>query len=180
VFWFIGLGFFFFALGINGIMAHFVPLLTDRGFEPVVAALMASTLGLMMIAGRIVIGLCLDYQEASVVASICFLASATGMGLVAGSAHGGLTLLAAILLGVGIGAQSNILSFMVSRHFGLRSYGVIYGFMYNGFTLGGAFSPLILGLGFELLGNYESLLWVHAGIIVIAALLISRAPCRSA
>ena len=55
-------------------------------------------------------------------------------------------ILAATALGFGLGAEVDVIGFMVSRYFGLRSFGEIYGCMFAIFTvlfLRGAWTKLL-------------------------------------
>ena len=112
---------------INGIVGHLVPLLTDRGFALGQATATLSAVGLSTIAGRLVSGYLLDRFFAPYVAAALFLLPLAGVGILAAGPGGPALILAAIALGFGLGAEVDVIGFMVSRYFGLRSYGEIYG-----------------------------------------------------
>ena len=45
--------------------------------------------------------------------------------------------IAAFLVGLGMGAEGDIIAYLISRYFGLRAFGEIYGYAFSAFTLGG-------------------------------------------
>jgi MFS family permease len=170
----IGLSFFLYSFGLNGIIAHLIPLMTDRQFDVTLAALAASIMGTLIMFSRAGVGLLLDYFFAPYVAIIFFLLGASGLLILALGGSSPLVFLGAVLVGSGIGAQTNIMSFLIGRHFGLVAYGTIYGYMYSAFIIGASVSPLALGLMFEVRGSYNAMLYISAGIIAVAAAVISR------
>jgi MFS family permease len=74
-YWAMALTFFFAATTINGSLIHVVPLLTDRGIAPGVAAAALSAAGLALIGGRIVAGYLLDKIFAPYIAVFFLLTS---------------------------------------------------------------------------------------------------------
>jgi hypothetical protein len=57
---------------------------------------------------------------------------------------------------VGLGAELDIIAYLVSRYFGLRSFGEIYGSTIRAFLLAGALGPLVMGAGFDWTGSYHA------------------------
>ena len=87
------------------------------------------------------------------------------------------TLLAAFLVGLGMGAEADIIAYLTSRYFGLRSFGEIYGYLFATFTLAGALGPVLMGVGFDHLGSYRApLLFFLAATLVATALLTRLGP----
>ncbi len=173
-FWMIGISFLLYSFGLNGIIAHLIPLMTDRQFDVTSAALAASIMGTLIMFSRAGVGLLLDYFFAPHVAMIFFLLGASGLLFLALGESSILVFLGAVLVGSGIGAQTNIMSFLIGRHFGLVAYGTIYGYMYSAFIIGASVSPLALGLMFEMRGSYNAMLYINVGVIAFAAAVILR------
>ena len=69
-FWLILVSFMLVGIGITSVIAHLVPLLTDRGVAPADAALYMSSLALGLIAGRLLAGFLMDYFFAPYVAAL--------------------------------------------------------------------------------------------------------------
>ncbi|HWE73365.1 MAG TPA: MFS transporter [Stellaceae bacterium] len=171
-FYLLMLVFFFTAVAINGTITHIVAGMTDRGYSPTVATSVLSSAGAALIAGRLASGYCLDRFSGPVVATVFFLMAGCGIALLA-SGVGGLPMafVGTILCGLGLGADGDLLPYFVSRYFGLKSFGTIYGFMIGIFSLGNGVGPFLMGLSFDKTGSYvtaaigfEVLLLICCGI----------------
>jgi MFS family permease len=173
-FWLLAIPVFLVVTSINGIVAHLVPLLTDRGFAIGQATSTLSAVGLSTIAGRLVSGYLLDRFFAPHVAAGLFLLPLAGVGILAAGPGGTALLIAAIALGFGLGVEVDVIGFMVSRYFGLRSYGAIYGCMFAIFTVGTGLGPVLMGLSFDRTHSYRLALAVFGVALVCASGLVSR------
>ena len=65
-----------------------------------------------------------------------------------------LAFVGAFLVGLGIGAEADIIAYFTSRYFGLRSFGEIYGYAFAVFVISGALGTLVMGVGFDRTGSY--------------------------
>jgi predicted MFS family arabinose efflux permease len=166
--------FFFSAIAINGTITHIVATMTDRGYTPAVATSVLSTAGAALIVGRLISGYCLDRFHGPYVATVFYLMAGSGIALIASGA-GGLPMAFAgtVLCGMGLGAEGDLLGYFVSRYFGLKSFGTIYGFMIGIFSLGNGVGPFLMGLSYDKLGSYltaalgfEVLLLVCCGLVL--------------
>lgn len=153
-----------------GTMAHFVPMMTDRGIDRGTAAAMAGLIGLATIVFRVLCGWLVDHVHARfVLAGIALTATAGllllsfGNGLEAGAA-------AAILLGAVFGAEADLLAYQISRYFGRAAFGRLYGIAFGAFVVGVGTGPLLLGASFDHLGGYRpgTLMFAACGIVVAA------------
>lgn len=173
-FWLLAIPVFLVVTTINGIVGHLVPLLTDRGFEIRQATATLSAVGLSTIAGRLVSGYLLDKFFAPVVTAVLFLLPLGGVTILALGTGGSAPLLAAITLGFGLGAEVDVIGFMVSRYFGLRAYGEIYGCLFAIFTVGTGLGPVLMGLSFDATGSYAVTLTLFGVALVCASALVAR------
>ena len=96
------------------------------------------------------------------------------MGILAAGPGGPAPVLAAIALGFGLGAEVDVIGFMVSRYFGLRAYGEVYGCMFAIFTVGTGLGPVLMGLSFDATQSYNVALTVFGVGLVCASILVSR------
>lgn len=173
-FWLMFTAFFLVGISIVGILIHLVPLLTDRGVPAHSAALATSVLGAAVIMGRVISGYLLDRTSASLVAFL-FLSGATLGVLLLWSGLKGVAIYAAtFLIGIGMGAENDVIAYLVSRYFGLRSYGEVYGYALMSFALGGVVGPLLMGIGFDRTGSYQLVLGLFFFILMAGALLMTR------
>lgn len=171
-FWLIGIAFFLAALAINGCSVHFVPLLTDRGVPAAEAAGIASIIGIALIFGRVGAGYLLDYLFAPFVTVFFFIGPVIGILLLYSGATGTTAMFCAALIGLGVGAEVDLIAYLIARYFGLRAFGEIYGYLFCLFCLGTAFGPLMMGVGQTLQGSYDSVLLLFAGCMAVACVLM--------
>jgi MFS family permease len=179
-FWLMCAAFFLVSASINGCLIHLVPMLTDRNVSPGTAALAASLLGGATLIGRAGTGYLLDRFFASYIAVWFFLGAGVGILLLWGGAAGVFAVLAAVLLGLGNGAEADIMAYQMSRYFGLRAFAEIYSYILAAYTLGGVVGPLLMGISFDGTGSYQLILVVFMiAIVVSAGLLMRLGPYRS-
>ncbi len=179
-FWIMASAFFLLSASVHGCLIHLSPLLTDRGVSPQDAALATSLLGGALLLGRVGAGYLLDHFFATAVAVYFFCGATIGFFLLWSGASGTLAFVAAFLVGLGMGAEGDIIAYLVSRYFGLRAFGEIYGYTFGAFTLGGVVGPLLMGIGFDATGSYRTILGVFVFASLTAAALMTRlGPYRS-
>jgi len=172
VFWMMAGAFFLVALAVSGTIAHIVPLLVDRGVSPQTAAAAISTAGLSLLVGRIFAGWMLDRYPAPYVAILFFCLPLAGQALLLlnHGQHAGLV--AAVLVGLGLGAEIDLIAFMQSRYFGHKAFGEIYGYFFAIFMFASGFGPFLMGQTFHVVGSYEPFLLVSMIGIGVACLLM--------
>lgn len=173
-FWFMSTSFFLVSASLNGCLIHLVPLLTDRGVSAQQAALAISLLGGATLLGRVGTGFLLDRFRASYVAVGVFCGGALGILLLWAQVPLGLAFLAAFLVGVGIGAEGDLMAYLIGRYFGLRAFGEISGYMLTIYTLGAMLGPYVMGAGYDSLGSYGPVLSVFVVTVLLAAVLMIR------
>lgn len=173
-FWVMLGAFFLMSASVHGCLIHLVPLLTDRGISPQNAAFAASLLGGALLVGRVGAGYLLDHFFASAVALMFFCGAALGFVLLWSGAPGIFAFVGAFLVGLGMGAEGDIIAYLVSRYFGLLAFGEIYGYAFAAFTLGGVIGPLLMGIGFDSTGSYRFVLGIFVLASLSAAVLMTR------
>jgi MFS family permease len=161
------------AIGVLGTVVHFVPMLTDAGLPPTRAGAIAGAIGMAVIGGRVLAGLLLDRLPAYGVTAGLFAIPAVGMALLAA---GGATLAlpGALAIGLGVGAEIDLIAFLVARHFPRADYGAAYGGIYSLFLVGGAIGPALVGTLFDLTGGYAMPMLLSAVSLTAAAGLALR------
>jgi predicted MFS family arabinose efflux permease len=173
-FWLIAASVLLVVTTINGIVGHLVPMLTDRGLNVGQATATLSAVGISTIAGRLAAGYLLDRFFAPYVAAGLFLLPLVAISLLTTGVAGPGPVLAAMSLGFGLGAEVDVIGFLVSRYFGLRAYGEVYGYLFAIFTLGTGFGPVLMAICFDMTQSYDVALIGLAGALVGASILISR------
>jgi len=85
----------------------------------------------------------------------------------------------ALATGLAIGAEGDLIAFLVGRHFPRANYGQAYGGIYALFLLGGAVSPALSGYLFDLNSDYRLALMTASGLLAMAGvstILLSKLP----
>jgi MFS family permease len=156
----------------NGILSgHFVPMLMDRGYTPQQAVGMLGASGLAAMVARVIVGFCLDWVNGPVFSAVVMLLPVCGVGLLWSGAGGSAPFFAAVCIGLAIGAEVDMLGFFVSRYFGRRAFGTLYGLVFAAFTIGIGVGPAILGFGYDHFHSYEQVLLGYVVALIVASLL---------
>lgn len=139
-----------------GALMHMAAYVTDRGISPATAAQTAGLVGLGMGLARFGVGLLLDRIFAPLLAFLVFLLSAAGFYLLTAdiAQTAWMLPLAALLIGVSMGAEGDLIPFLAKRYFGTREFGTILGTLYGFIPIGGAIGQYLYGLVFDRLGSY--------------------------
>jgi MFS family permease len=161
-------------LGGTGVLIHLPAMMTDRGMTPAEAALTFSLFGATLIIGRVSCGWFVDRFFAPRVAIFYLSGPVIGIAILLITDDVTLMPLAAMFLGLGLGAEFDLLSYFISRYLGLRCYGKSYGLMYSAFSIGAGAGPLIMGLSYDRSGDYTLGLSACLATVCIAIFLISR------
>jgi MFS family permease len=178
-FWAMTLTFFFAAVTINGSLIHVVPLLTDRGIAPAAAAGALSAAGIALIGGRVVAGYLLDKIFAPYIAVFFLLGPLAGIAILGWGSSAPWPVIGTILLGLGIGGEVDLLSYIVSRYFGIRFFATLHGFMFALVLIGNAVGAAILGWFFQAMHSYTAGFAVFEILLVIACgLMLTLGPYR--
>ncbi len=167
----LGIAFFFASLAILGAIVHFYPLLTDLGFSVTRAGLITSLIGVSAIFGRLIIGFLVDRLAPLLVTTVIFLIAASGFFLIL---VGELTLAipAALITGFALGAETDLLAFLVGKYLPKKSYGQSYGALYGLVLIGGALGPVLYGLLFDFTGSYANSLMISTGLLLVSSFTI--------
>jgi predicted MFS family arabinose efflux permease len=168
VLWILGVCFFLVALASAGLIVHLVPLLTDRGASVADAAATAAMVGLCIIAARLITGVLIDRWFAPRVAAGLVTLGAIAF-LLFGFGGPAFAAVGAVGIGLSFGAEVDLIGYTVSRYFGFRAYGRLYGLLYAICMAGTATSPLVYGLVADRAGGYEPMLAAAVAMLLFAA-----------
>jgi MFS family permease len=168
-FWILICTIFFVSTVVNGSIVHVVSLLTDRGWSAEAAAAIMVWVGLASMVGRLVVGYLLDRMFAPYVAIGLFLAALGGLYLLASGKNAYLG-----VSGIGLtgGAEIDVIAYMVSRYFGLRRFGQIYGYQFGVFLVGAGLGPMLMGAAQTRLHSYDLPFQAFGVLLVLASLLM--------
>ena len=172
-FWVLSISLLLVAASISGIITNFVPLLTDKGLSFADAARYAGLIGVSVIGGRLVAGFLMDRLWAPMIAAIflCMPCLAAFI-LTTGNISPMLLGLSALIVGLAAGAELDLMAFLVSRYFGLKHYGALYGGIYIFFSIGAGLAPAMFGWTYDMFGHYQAVLYIAAISSMIGACLM--------
>jgi cyanate permease len=123
--------------------------------------------------GRVGSGYLQDRIFGPHVASAIFAIAAIGMLMLWTGRGAASALTAAFLVGLAMGAEIDIVAFLMSRYFGLRSLGTCVAVGFGGFILAGGIGVFLMGAGFDATGSYALPLAGFSIAMVVAALLMT-------
>ena len=164
------------SLGQNGAIIHLSALLTDRGMPASSAALVLSVMGGASLLGRFAAGYLLDRFFAPRVALWLLGAAALGVFVLAGAQSPASGVLAASLIGIGMGGEADVTPYLLSRYFGLGSFSTLYGFTWTAYAIAGGIGPVLMGRAFDFTGSYTVFLTGLSGLMLLAACLMLFLP----
>lgn len=172
-FWVLSISLLLVAASISGVITNFVPLLTDKGLSFADAARYAGLIGVSVIGGRLVAGFLMDRLWAPMIAAIflcmpCLAAFILTTGNISPMILG----LSALIVGLAAGAELDLMAFLVSRYFGLKHYGALYGGIYIFFSIGAGLAPAMFGWTYDMFGHYQAVLYIAAISSMIGACLM--------
>ena len=158
-------------MSATAVIIHLTPLLIESGISRERAAAIQALMGLSLIFGRVFAGFLMDRIFAPYVSIAFLLGPVVGLALLATGVSGTTATAAAVLVGLAIGAEFDVLSYFVSRYFGLLSFGLIFGLLFAAFELGAGLGPALLGWCFDRTGEYTLALWAMCFAAAMACVL---------
>ena len=179
-FWLLVAVLFLSSIAVNGAITHLSPLLTDRGISSEHAALAVSVLGAASLTGRLVTGHLLDRYFGPRVSFVLLVGVAAGILLLATASRGGAALLAAALIGFGLGGEADVTPYLLTRYFGLRMFSTLYGLTWTAYAIAGATGPVLMGKVFDVTESYGPLLTLLSVLTLAAAVLMLFFPAYPA
>lgn len=157
---------------LGGTVVQLPVILGQKGADPRTAAAMMSVVGTAMFLGRLALSVILDRWFAPRITIAITVISMLAFVLLLGSGSTQLLVLAAACLGFGIGSEYAIAAYLVSRAFGLRSYGAIYGLVSLATGVGLALGPALLGVLLVTGAGLGSICWGAIAILIASVALL--------
>jgi MFS family permease len=159
-FWLLCLSTLFVVTPMLGLQVHMIPIMVEDGLHASTAALVMLVVGLTSVTSRIATGYFLDRWHGALLGRIVYALPVVGVVLLMFSGGDLLVLIfAAAILGVALGAEVDIMSYLTARYFGTKNYGALYGIMVGLLVLGGGIGPQIASLIYDVWGSYQYYFW---------------------
>jgi cyanate permease len=164
------LGYFLMSMVVGGLIVSMPAILADRGVGLAQASTAFGLLGAAIIIGRLAVGVLVDRLAAHLVAAVFIALPSVACLLLARHRA---TVPAVVLAGISVGAEVDLLAFLVSRYFGLLHYAQIYGWALSAFSAGVGIGPPLAAWVRDTTGAYTVALDVFAAMAAAAAVLVA-------
>lgn len=172
-FWFLLVAMFAGNIPVGGILNQLQPLLTDKGFDPAVAAMIGSVFAASVAIGRIGGGILLDRFPPSLVVIVCLSAPVVGAALMLTPApHLWVAIVATVTFGMAQGTEADFLAFFIARYFGIRSYATIYGALMAVAAASLSVGVLLYAGAHDAFGGYGPALMLQMGLMAFTATML--------
>lgn len=176
-FWIIFIGFFLCMLQTPLHAAQMNIMLMDNGLTTQGAANIGAIYALGTIIGRITCGLALDRYSTPVVTWISLGLPAIGYCLLASSLDtAGIITFAMFLIGMSVGAESDLMPFLNARYFKLRIFNTSLGLFYVCSFAAAAIGAIAISTTLRLTDSFTPYLFLVSGSIAIGSLLFLTLP----
>jgi len=175
-FWMLNLGFFLLGITATSLVTQQVPLLLDAGWTVEETTRLQMTFGFGLLFARVAVGFIIDHVFAPRVMTAVAIGGAAACILYA--VNPDLGYVSAILVGLMLGAEFDVLAFLIKRYYGNAAYGRVYGVVFGVFYLGSAVGiwglPKLRELSADL--SYDNGLYAAAAILAASAVLMAFMP----
>jgi MFS family permease len=174
-FWILNISLTLVVSAIVGMVTNTIPMLRDIGLSATQASSVFGTFGIALIGGRLIAGWLIDRLWAPGVAAVALALPSIGCLMLWQAVPGtspALLAVAVALVGVGAGAEFDLSAYLISRYFGLKDYGRLFGIHLGLITAGSMIAPLMFAAMYKATGGYVPLLAYCAGSCIVGPLLL--------
>lgn len=177
VFWILIVGILLCNLPQSIMMSQLALILAENGASGKDASIMISALAGGTIIGRLVSGVALDRFPAPIVATVGLAMSGLGLIVIASGFDARPALFLSVLLfGMSIGAESDVIAYMVVRNFGVKIYSSVHSILATSTAVAAVLGSVLLSLSLRHYGQYWQFLGVTGVLAVMASLLFLLIP----
>jgi MFS family permease len=158
------------------LLVNFMPILRDEGVPLSIAAWLVSMFGIAFAVTRVIAGWLLDRFCPRLVALAITCCPAFGVLLLFAGDGFALSIVAMLLLAIGMGGEFDVMSFFIARYFPKPYYGRLYAVLYSLHNGGAVVGPLSVALYRDSQADYSGALLVLAMTMFTAAGCLFFAP----
>ncbi len=177
-FWMIAFALCVAGICVVGFQANLVPIMAGRGIPRGQATIALSVLGFTSLLGRFG-GILLDRFHGTLVGGAVLFLGAVGIGVLAKYTSLDAALTGCALIGLSIGMEIDLLAFLTSRYFGMRSFGTLLGILQGSVILCIALGPLLIGMTYDAVGSYDTIMpFLSAALALCGITVMLLGPYR--
>jgi len=179
-YWWIVMAFCFVSVGYMGVLQHQVPLISERGIPYTFATFALGMISAMGGLGKFGLGRLTESIPFKWVMVICFSLQIIGLILLLNLHNMTILSFYAIFFGFGMGGVIVLQPLVISRYFGLASFGLLLGICQLFHSIGASTGSFLSGVLYDHFGNYQQALMVFIllYLIAIAAVFLAGKPKR--
>lgn len=161
-----------FSVALCALTVNAVPVLLAQGLTPARAAGVAGLIGIGSIMGRLCGGYLLDRFNANVVAAVTVLMPIASVAvLLSFPGSPAAAAVACVVIGLSVGAELDACAYLAARHFGLRSFGTLFGTINGLLLFGNGVAPIVANYVYDIVRSYDPVLWAMIPACLISSLL---------
>lgn len=172
----IGGAFLLIGASIAGTIPNIKFILQDQGYTAQMSAskfIGVGLIGLSVLVGRGLGGFLIDkFWAPGIAFTLLILPAVSCFIFLQGDNPIWLNALAIAFIGLAAGVEYDLMAFLVSRYFGMKSYGRTYGLLYAMFAIGAGLAPGAFGYVRDITGSYQSVLFLASVLVVIGAIML--------
>lgn len=172
-FWWLACAFLIGIPPVGGAFAHVPALFADRGIDATATAWAMSAGGICLIIGRVVSGWLLDRCFAPYITATIFALPIGGLLLLLSGWGGATPFVAVILLALCLGAEVDLMGYLISRYFALEIYGRVYGVMMVIFSVAAGFGPWLAGYWYDHAKSYDGIFLIFLVALTASVALLA-------
>lgn len=159
---------------VVSLVTGLVPILTSLAIERQSAANLAGLIGISTVTGRLIGGYLLDRINGNLVGAVSMLLPIIPCALLL-AFPGSIPIAGAavLVLGLSLGVELDSVAYLVSRHFGMLHYGVLFGTIVGLLSIATGFGPLLISFVYDRTHSYAGVLWGYIPLSLLTALLFA-------
>lgn len=178
-FWIIAGGFLFCNLIYPLQSSQMMLMLEENGMDRATGAWMVSLFAGGVLAGRFLCGAALDRYPSHLVAAIALGLPGIGLLMIAsGLATPAMLAVAIGLMGLSLGAESDLAAYLVMRFFKLEIYGTVLGLVVTALALSASLGSIVLSATLHMTGSFSAYLFIGAAFCIAGAALFLMLGAR--
>lgn len=153
-------------------VANLVPILSGQGIDPLVAARVAGLVGVGSVTGRFLGGYLLDRINGNLVAGVIVALPIVSTLLLLGMPGSiGAAIIAALIIGLSVGVEYDAVAYLTARHFGVASFGTLFGTITGMLVLMGGIGPTLSSAIYDATRSYTPALWAMIPLCALSSIL---------
>ena len=164
------------SMSLLGTLQMAKPMLLERGLANGLAVTVSSFSFAGVILGEMSSGFMADRLNTPRVVLPYFVSALVGLLIVHTATDPAILCAGALMMGLGLGGEIGQNAYLISRYFGLRNFGAIYGLTFAASNVGIGIGVMMMGWVKQLSGSYEPMRYVFGSTMAIAVLCIALLP----